>query len=52
MESCEPWLGDISALPGTTTGDGDNGVGDTIERYEIIRNSNRQHPDHETAVWP
>ena len=52
MESREPWLGEIVSLPGTQTGEGDNGVGDTPERYELIRKSNRQHPDHTTETWP
>ncbi len=52
MESCETWLGEIASLPGKETGDGDNGVGDTAERYEKIRLSNRQHPDHDTDLWP
>ena len=52
MESCEAWFGALAALPGTRTGEGDNGVGDTAERYAIIRRSNRQHPDHDTAAWP
>jgi hypothetical protein len=52
MESREPWLDHINALPGTRTGDGDNGVGDTPERFARIRNSSRQHPDHDTEQWP
>ena len=52
IESREPWLGEILDLPGTRTGEGDNGVGDTPERYDLIRNTNRQHPDHPTPVWP
>ncbi len=51
-ESMEPWLADILHLPATTTGAGDNGEGDTPERYEIIRQTNHQHPDHDTLVWP
>jgi hypothetical protein len=51
-ESMEPWLSEAIARPCTLTGVGDNGVGDTPERYEIIKNSNYQHPDHDTAQWP
>jgi hypothetical protein len=52
LESCEPWLSDVLSLPGTRSGDGDNGEGDTPERFELIRNTNRQHPDHPTSNWP
>jgi hypothetical protein len=38
----------IAGLPGTRTGDGDNGVDDTPERFARINASNRQHPDHDT----
>ncbi len=48
LESREPWLAEIVSLPGTVTGDGDNGVGDTPERFAKIQSSNRQHPDHDT----
>lgn len=51
-ESMEPWLPEIMHLPSTRTGDGDNGVGDTVERFDLIRQSNLQHPDHDTVVWP
>ncbi len=51
-ESMEPWLAEIVALPCTLTGEGDNGVGDTPERYELIAQTNHQHPDHDTASWP
>ena len=51
-ESSEPWLAELATLPGTRTGEGDNGVGDTPERYELIHRSNRQHPDHDTDHWP
>jgi hypothetical protein len=52
LESREPWFGEIAGLPGTVSGDGDNGEGDTPERFELIRNTNRQHPDHPTEDWP
>jgi hypothetical protein len=51
-ECMESWLAEVVALPATVTGEGDNGEGDTPERYELIRRSNHQHPDHDTAVWP
>jgi hypothetical protein len=51
-EAMERWLGKITHLPSTRTGEGDNGVGDTVERFDMIRQSNLQHPDHDTKVWP
>jgi hypothetical protein len=51
-ESVEPWLVEIAHLPSTRSGEGDNGVGDTTERFELIRLSNHQHPDYDTEVWP
>lgn len=51
-EGVVPWLHEVLALPVTVTGDGDNGVGDTLDRYSIVRSTNRQHPDHDTEVWP
>jgi hypothetical protein len=50
-EAKEPWLDEVVSLPCTITGVGDNGVGDTPERYELIRRTNHQHPDHETDTW-
>ena len=52
IEAREPWFEGLLTLPATATGEGDNGSGDTPERFEVIRLSNRQHPDHDTAVWP
>ena len=51
LESREPWLADVLELPGTITGDGDNGVGDMPARFEKIRSSCKQHPDHDTEEW-
>ncbi len=51
-EAREPWLRAILDLPCTRTGEGDNGIGDTPERYDLIRKTNHQHPDHETTHWP
>jgi hypothetical protein len=48
LESWEPWLAEILSLLGTITGEGDNGVGDTPERFAKIQISNRQHPDYDT----
>jgi hypothetical protein len=52
LESREPRFGELLDLPGTRTGEGDNGEGDTPERYEAIRLSCHQHPDHDTPHWP
>jgi hypothetical protein len=48
IESREPWFADLHNLPATHTGEGDNGVGDTQERFARVHSSNRQHPDFET----
>ena len=52
IESREPWFADLPFLRALVTGGEDNGVGDTPERMEAIRRSNRQHPDHDTTDWP
>ena len=52
IESREPWLAEIVSLPESRTGEGDNGVGDTPERFEKIQRSCRQHPDYDTSLWP
>ena len=51
-ESMEPWLKNVLDMQCTVTGVGDNGVGDTAARYELIKNTNHQHPDHDTKIWP
>jgi hypothetical protein len=51
-EAMEPWLQEVTALPATLTGEGDNGEGDTPDRYDLIRRTNHQHPDHDTDHWP
>ncbi|MBL9049470.1 MAG: GFA family protein [Tabrizicola sp.] len=52
IESREPWFAELPLLRELITGDSDNSVGDTPERMEMIRRSNRQHPDHDTDEWP
>ncbi len=52
VEAMEPWLAGITHLPSTSTGEGDNGVGDTASRFDLIGQSNRQHPYHNTDAWP
>ena len=49
LEAREPWFAELHILPGTQTGEGDNGVGDTPERFARVTASNRQHPDHDTS---
>lgn len=51
-EGMAPWWDEMTHWPTTSTGEGDNGVGDTPGRYEMIKTSNQQHPDHDTAHWP
>jgi len=51
-EAKEPWLRAVIDLPCTITGVGDNGEGDTPDRYELIKQTNHQHPDRETKDWP
>lgn len=52
VEAMETWLKEVMDIPGTMTGEGDNGVGDTPDRYELIKHTNHQHPDHDTREWP
>lgn len=52
VEARAPWFSELAHLPETQTGEGDNGVGDTPERFDRIRASCRQHPDHDTDDWP
>ena len=51
-EAMEPWLVQVLAIPCTITGVGDNGVGDTPDRFALIKQTNHQHPDHPTDIWP
>ncbi|MBL9045805.1 MAG: GFA family protein [Tabrizicola sp.] len=52
VEAREPWFAELHQLPELRTGEGENGYGDTPERMEKIRASNRQHPDHDMTIWP
>lgn len=51
-EAMEPWLTEVMAIPCTMTGEGDNGEGDTPARFALIKQTNHQHPDHDTTDWP
>lgn len=42
-----PWVDEVVATHGTVTG-----VGARPDYAEGIHRSNRQHPDHDTHVWP
>ena len=46
IEGRMPWFPEVDLPSATTQADM---AGD---RYAAIRNSSRQHPDHDTAVWP
>ncbi len=48
-ESRVAWFGDIVALPAMSTDDAFKGYEDLAA--EIVA-TNRQHPDHDTSVWP
>jgi hypothetical protein len=47
LESRLPWLGELDALPAQTS-EQSNDPG----RLDLIRHTNRQHPDHDTQSWP
>lgn len=47
VEAREPWFERLAELPSSATGADGNAL-----RYDGIRTSNRQHPDHDTAHWP
>jgi hypothetical protein len=47
MEARIAWVGELDALPGfETEEDGPR------DRYRVIKQTNHQHPDHDTDVWP
>ncbi|MEO6012077.1 MAG: GFA family protein [Devosia sp.] len=52
IESRMPWLHKIMDLPASESGNDSFVPGDTPSRFELIRRTNRQHPDHDTEVWP
>jgi hypothetical protein len=47
MEGRLAWLGELDALPGLRTEEDGPAA-----RYDIIKHTNHQHPDHDTAEWP
>jgi len=47
LEARMPWLGELTSLPGKRTDEGTNRA-----QLERIRDSNHQHPDHDTSTWP
>ena len=52
IESREPWLVEVLSLAGSMSGEGDNGVGETPERFKKILLNFKKHPAHDTAEWP
>ena len=52
-ESMLPWLHEVIAIPATVTGaSGPQVKASDDPHYERIHQTNRQHPDHDTAEWP
>ncbi|MEX3008169.1 GFA family protein [Hoeflea sp. TYP-13] len=49
LEARMPWFDRLDGLPGERT---ESPSGEDFERIEAIRNSNHQHPDHDTEEWP
>ena len=47
IEGKLPWVDELSELPGQVTE-----ASAPRDRYELIAKTNRQHPDHDTSVWP
>jgi hypothetical protein len=47
VESRLPWFAELAKLPVRTTVEGGK-----AERLQVIERTNRQHPDHDTQVWP
>ena len=52
VEAREPWFASLPGLPGSKTGEGSGAGTYSVEALEIIRQSSRQHPDHDTESWP
>ena len=48
IEGRMPWFSELPAVPDQ----GETEAGDSAAWAAAIRASNRQHPDHDTAVWP
>ncbi len=48
IESRMPWFSEITQIKDAGTSVEIDGP----QRVEAVRASNRQHPDHDTAVWP
>jgi hypothetical protein len=46
IESRLPWVSELADLPGRTTEEDDSAT-----RLELIRRTNHQHPDSDTANW-
>ena len=48
IEARVPWVAEILEMPGMVTG----AVGAVPAMRSAERSRSRQHPDHDTAVWP
>ena len=52
IEAREPWFDSLTDLPAFVSGEDENGSSSFARLLPGIRTSNRQHPDHDTPVWP
>jgi hypothetical protein len=52
IEARVSWVDDLPALPAFVSGEDETGSGDFKTLLPAIVRSNRQHPDHDTAIWP
>lgn len=43
-----PWFAELTSVPD----EGETGGGPDVDWVVAIRRSNRQHPDHDTEIWP
>ena len=48
IEGRMPWFAELPAVPDL----GETEAGDLAEWAAAIKATNRQHPDHDTPVWP
>ncbi len=52
IESRETWFNRLHELPAYSSGEDASGPSEFGKRLPGIAASNRQHPDHDTQVWP
>jgi hypothetical protein len=48
IEGRMPWFSDLPRMPDI----GETEAGDSAEWAAAIKRTNRQHPDHDTEIWP